>query len=208
MTTDFFFFFNRNGVPSVIKWWQHRAMWNTEGDRGVLSGDWHWAEEILGIRKPLSVSTVGWCCFLFLRELSPKNPTFANAYVFIPFNLLARIISWELWDHQESKGEKWKRKEKPVATTTWMQRLRSLVMWKAGEEEGMGSQPCFTVVCFLSMGLYELHKALLSAHCRSVTCLNIDLCNHCIVKHYYMCIYHNACSLSTRDGQAVISNFY
>lgn len=125
-----------------------------------------------------------------------------------PLMYLQEYISWEPWGHQESKGEKQKRKEKPVAQATWMQRLRFLVMWKAGEVEGMGSQPCFTVVCFLSKGLYDLRIAPLSAHWRSVTCLNIDLCNHCRVKHDCMCICHNACSLSTRDTHAVISNSY
>lgn len=139
----------------------------------------------------------------------PKKPNICQClWSSFPLMYLQEYISWELWDHQESKGEKRKRKEKSVAKATWMQRLRSSVMWKAGEEEGMGSRPCFTVVCFLSMGLYELHKALLSAHCRSVTCLNIDLCNYCRVKHYCVCIYRNACSLSTRDGHAVSSNFY
>lgn len=66
-----------------------------------------------------------------------------------------------------------------MARVAWMQRLRPLVMQMAGEEEGMGSQLFCTMVYFLSVGLYELFKALLSAHCRSVTHLNIDLCNHC-----------------------------
>lgn len=112
----------------------------------------------------------------------PKEPSICLCLCLwssFPLIYLQEYISWEPWGHQKSKGEKQKRKEKPAAQVTWMQRLRFLVMWKAGEEEGMGSQPCFTVLCFLSVGLYDPHKAPLSEHCRSAICLNIDLCNHC-----------------------------